>query len=149
MLKIFGNEIISSPAEARASASLAESEAAVKNPTIQARKGSVRCNGNTQSIKYTIHIQTVAATFELHSAEGPDRLYRVSRQSRSLCQPAVRTVRLIGLPVGRPLQRTTYHAQLQHQRSVTRQIKGSAPSALRSFAATQARPQLSLSLISF
>ena len=34
-------------------------------------------------------------------------------------------------------------------RTVTRQIKGSAPSALRSFAATQPRPQLSLSLISF
>jgi hypothetical protein len=50
MLKIFWKEIISSPAEARASASLAESEAAVKNPTIQARKGSVRCNGNTHSL---------------------------------------------------------------------------------------------------
>jgi hypothetical protein len=50
MLKLFWNEIISSPAEARASASLAESEAAVKNPTIQARKGSVRCNGNTHSL---------------------------------------------------------------------------------------------------
>ena len=50
ILKIFWNEIISSPAEARASASLAESEAAVKNPTIQARKGSVRCNGNTHSL---------------------------------------------------------------------------------------------------
>ena len=50
MLKLFWNEIISSPAEARASASLAESEAAVKNPTIRARKGSVRYNGNTHSL---------------------------------------------------------------------------------------------------
>ena len=47
MLKIFWNDIISSPAEARATASLAESEAAVKNPAVEARKGSVRCNGNT------------------------------------------------------------------------------------------------------
>ena len=50
ILKLFWEDIISSPAEARASASLAESEAAVKNPTIQARKGSVRCNGNTHSL---------------------------------------------------------------------------------------------------
>ena len=47
MLKIFWNDIISLPAEARATASLAESEAAVKNPAVEARKGSVRCNGNT------------------------------------------------------------------------------------------------------
>ena len=50
MLKLFWEDINSSPAEARATASLAESEAAVKNPVVEARKGSVRCNGNTHSL---------------------------------------------------------------------------------------------------
>jgi hypothetical protein len=50
MLKLFWEDINSSPAEARAAASLAESEAAVKNPVVEARKGSVRCNGNTHSL---------------------------------------------------------------------------------------------------
>ena len=50
MLKLFWEDINASPAEARASASLAESEAAVKNPVVEARKGSVRCNGNTHSL---------------------------------------------------------------------------------------------------
>ena len=50
MLKLFWEDINSSPAEARAAASLAESEAAVKNPVVEARKGSVRCNGNAHSL---------------------------------------------------------------------------------------------------
>ena len=50
MLKLFWEDINSSPAEARATASLAESEAAMKNPAVEARKGSVRCNGNTHSL---------------------------------------------------------------------------------------------------
>ena len=50
MLKLFWEDINSSPADARAAASLAESEAAVKNPVVEARKGSVRCNGNTHSL---------------------------------------------------------------------------------------------------
>ena len=41
MLKLFWEDINSSPADARAAASLAESEAAVKNPVVEARKGSV------------------------------------------------------------------------------------------------------------
>jgi hypothetical protein len=50
MLKLFWEDINSSPADARAAASLAESEAAVKNPVVEARKGSVRCNGNAHSL---------------------------------------------------------------------------------------------------
>ena len=44
-LKAFIVKINSSPAEARATASLAESEAAVRNLAVQSRKESVRCNG--------------------------------------------------------------------------------------------------------
>ena len=42
--------INSSPTEARAAASLAESEAQVKNPVVEARKRSVRCKGDAYSL---------------------------------------------------------------------------------------------------
>ena len=55
MLKTFWNEIISSPAEARASASLAESEAAVKNPVVEpGKEASAATVTRTPSLAFTL-----------------------------------------------------------------------------------------------
>ena len=72
MLKLFWGDINSSPAEARAAASLADSEsrAAVKNPVVEAREGSVRCNGNAHSLRCNGALVALHHTYQQQQNSG-------------------------------------------------------------------------------